>query len=242
MKVQIVENYEEMSRLAADIFAQVINGKKGSVIGLATGDTPIGLYNCLVDDHKAGKVDFADVTTVNLDEYYPIAPDNEQSYRYFMNYYLFDKVNVNKAKTFVPDGQATDPEKSCEDYEKNIDALGGIDVQVLGIGRNGHIGFNEPDADGLYPFTHVTGLTANTIEANSRFFESEAEVPKKALTMGMQSIFKARKIVVLASGEGKADAVKRMLDGKITTDCPASLLCLHPDVILICDKAAASKL
>ena len=242
MKVQVVENYEEMSRLAADIFAQVINGKKESVIGLATGDTPIGLYNCLVDDYKAGKVDFANVTTVNLDEYYPIAPDNDQSYRYFMNYHLFDKVNVDKAKTFVPDGQATDPDKSCEDYEKNIDALGGIDVQVLGIGRNGHIGFNEPDADGLFPFTHVTGLTANTIEANSRFFESEADVPKRALTMGMQSIFKARKIVVLASGEGKADAVKRMLDGKITTDCPASLLCLHPDVILICDKAAASKL
>ena len=242
MKVQVVENYEEMSRLAADIFAQVINGKKESVIGLATGDTPIGLYNCLVDDYKAGKVDFANVTTVNLDEYYPITPDNDQSYRYFMNYHLFDKVNVDKAKTFVPDGQATDPDKSCEDYEKNIDALGGIDVQVLGIGRNGHIGFNEPDADGLFPFTHVTGLTANTIEANSRFFESEADVPKRALTMGMQSIFKARKIVVLASGEGKADAVKRMLDGKITTDCPASLLCLHPDVILICDKAAASKL
>ena len=240
MKVQVVENYEEMSRLAADIFAQVINGKKESVIGLATGDTPIGLYNCLVDDYKAGKVDFANVTTVNLDEYYPITPDNDQSYRYFMNYHLFDKVNVDKAKTFVPDGQATDPDKSCEDYEKNIDALGGIDVQVLGIGRNGHIGFNEPDADGLFPFTHVTGLTANTIEANSRFFESEADVPKRALTMGMQSIFKARKIVVLASGEGKADAVKRMLDGKITTDCPASLLCLHPDVTVICDEDAYS--
>ena len=241
MKVKIVENYSEMSRKAADIFAEVINSKTQCVLGLATGDTPIGMYECLVADHKAGKVDFANVKSVNLDEYYPITPDNEQSYRYFMNYHLFDKVNINKADTYVPDGQAKDVEKSCEEYEKNIDALGGIDIQVLGIGRNGHIGFNEPDSE-LYPYTHITDLTANTIEANSRFFESEDDVPKQALTMGIESIFKARKIVILASGEGKAEAVKAMLCGNITTNCPASLLRLHSDTTLICDKAAGKLL
>ena len=242
MKVQIVENYKEMSRVAADVFAEVISAKPQCVLGLATGDTPIGMYECLVEDYKAGKIDFASAKSVNLDEYYPITPDNDQSYRYFMNYHLFDKVNINKAGTFVPDGQATDADKSCEAYEKNIDALGGIDIQVLGIGRNGHVGFNEPDADGLFPYTHVTDLTANTIEANSRFFASEDDVPKQALTMGMESIFKARKIVILASGEGKAEAVKKMLKGNITTTCPASLLRLHPDVTLICDKEAGKLL
>ena len=241
MKIKIVNDYKEMSRIAADIFVEEINAKKECVLGLATGDTPIGMYECLVKDYKAGKVDFAYVKSVNLDEYYPIMPDNEQSYRYFMNYHLFDKVNINTANTYLPDGQAVDTAKSCEDYEKNLDALGGIDIQVLGIGRNGHIGFNEPDTE-LYPYTHITNLTANTIEANSRFFASENDVPKQAVTMGIESIFKARKIVILASGEGKAEAVKRMLDGKITTKCPASLLRLHPDVTLICDKNAAKYL
>ena len=241
MNLKIVESYKEMSRAAADIFAEEINAKPDCVLGLATGDTPIGMYECLVEDYKAGRVDFAGVKSVNLDEDYPITPDNDQSYRYFMNYHLFDKVNINKAGTFVPDGQADDVVKSCDEYEKNIDALGGIDVQVLGIGRNGHIGFNEPDAE-LVSYTHVTDLTANTIEANSRFFASEADVPRQALTMGIQSIFKARRIVILASGEGKAEALKRMLCGKITTDCPASLLALHPNVTLICDKDAAKYL
>ena len=227
--------------MAADIFAAVINENGNCVLGLATGSTPVGMYDKLVEYCNDGKVDFSCVTTVNLDEYYPISPDNEQSYRYFMNCHLFDKVNINKERTFVPDGQTEDAEKTCEEYEKNIDDLGGIDIQVLGIGRNGHIGFNEPD-DGLIPFTHVTALTQDTIEANSRFFERGEQVPKQALTMGIQSIFKARKIVVLASGEEKAEAVKIMLSGKITTDCPASILCLHPNVILICDKMAAAQI
>ena len=242
MKIHIVDNYAELSRTAADIFADVISSKKDCVLGFATGDTPIGMYNCLIEDYKAGKLDFSKVKSVNLDEYYPIAPDNEQSYRCFMNKNLFNSVNIAKENTHLPNGEAKDIDKSCEEYEKNIDALGGIDIQVLGIGRNGHIGFNEPDLDGLIPFTHCTALTADTIEANSRFFESEADVPKHALTMGIQSIFKARKIVILASGMGKAEAVERMLGGKITTDCPATLLCLHPDVTLICDKEAAIKL
>ena len=239
MQIKVVENYGEMSREAAKIFAEVINGNKEPVLGLATGDTPIGMYDCLVDSYNKGEIDFSKVRSVNLDEYYPLAPDNEQSYRYFMNEKLFDRVNINKDNTYVPDGMAKDTDKFCRDYENTINSLGGIDVQVLGIGRNGHIGFNEPD-DGLLPYTHLTKLTANTIEANSRFFENENDVPKHALTMGIRSIFKARKIVVLASGVEKAEAVKMMLSGSITTRCPASLLCLHSDCILICDKAAYS--
>lgn len=239
MKILVVDNYAEMSRAAADIFGEVIKKNPTCVLGLATGDTPIGLYDCLIDDYKTGKLDFAGVRTVNLDEYYPISPDNDQSYRYFMNEKLFDSINIDKKNTMVPDGLAKDANKFCREYEEMIDSLGGIDVQVLGVGRNGHVGFNEPE-DGLYPYTHLTDLTANTIEANSRFFASEADVPKQALTMGMSSIFKARKIVVMASGKGKAEAVKTMLGGRITTSCPATLLALHNDVVLICDKEAYS--
>lgn len=239
MKILVVDNYAEMSRAAADIFGEVIKENPTCVLGLATGDTPIGLYDCLIDDYKTGKLDFAGVRTVNLDEYYPISPDNDQSYRYFMNEKLFDSINIDKNNTMVPDGLAKDANKFCREYEEMIDSLGGIDVQVLGVGRNGHVGFNEPE-DGLYPYTHLTDLTANTIEANSRFFASEADVPKQALTMGMSSIFKARKIVVMASGKGKAEAVKTMLGGRITTSCPATLLALHNDVVLICDKDAYS--
>lgn len=239
MKILVVDNYAEMSRAAADIFGEVIKENPTCVLGLATGDTPIGLYDCLIDDYKTGKLDFAGVRTVNLDEYYPISPDNDKSYRYFMNEKLFDSINIDKKNTMVPDGLAKDANKFCREYEEMIDSLGGIDVQVLGVGRNGHVGFNEPE-DGLYPYTHLTDLTANTIEANSRFFASEADVPKQALTMGMSSIFKARKIVVMASGKGKAEAVKTMLGGRITTSCPATLLALHNDVVLICDKDAYS--
>ncbi len=215
--------------------------KKQCVVGLATGDTPIGMYDLIVEDYKAGKVDFSGVSSVNLDEYYPISPHNEQSYRYFMDCHLFNKVNINKANTYVPDGHTEDVQRSCEQYERLIDSLGGIDLQVLGIGRNGHVGFNEPD-DTLEAFTHITDLTADTIEANSRFFERETDVPRQAITMGTKSIFKARRIIILASGESKAEAVKSMLDEGISTDCPASLLCLHHNVTLICDKDAAKNI
>ena len=201
MEIKVVENYAQMSRAAADIFSEALKNNPKSVLGLATGDTPIGLYDCLVEDYKAGKIDFAEATSVNLDEYYPITPDNDQSYRYFMNKYLFDRVNINKENTYVPDGMTKDP-------------------------------------DVLVAATHLTALTPSTIEANSRFFASEDDVPKKAITMGMQPIFKARKIVVIANGKGKADAIKAMLSGQITAKCPASLLCLHPNVTLICDKEA----
>ena len=197
------------------------------------------MYDCLAEEYRQGKLDFSRVRSVNLDEYYPITPDNNQSYRYFMNEKLFDRVNIRKDATMVPDGTAKDVESACRAYENAIDALGGIDIQVLGIGRNGHIGFNEP-AKELIPFTHLTELTESTIEANARFFEDETQVPRHALTMGIQSVFKARKIILLASGANKAEAVCAMLKGNISTNCPASLLCLHPDVTLICDRDAYS--
>ncbi len=239
MNILVVKNYEEMSQKAAEMFAEVIREKPACVLGLATGDTPIGMYRELVAGYEKGELDFSRVRTVNLDEYYPITPDNDQSYRYFMNHHLFDHVNIDKANTMVPDGCAKDADKFCAEYEAKIDALGGIDLQVLGIGRNGHIGFNEPD-DELIPYTHLTALTPSTIEANSRFFASEADVPKHALTMGVESVFKARKIVLMVSGANKAEAVKAMLKGNLNTKCPASLLRLHPDVTLVCDEDAYS--
>ncbi len=240
MKIIVTENYAEMSRAAGEFIADIIKSKPDCVLGLATGDTPIGMYDCMVEKYNAGELDFSAVRSVNLDEYYPIAPDNDQSYRYFMNKYLFDKVNIDKANTSVPDGEAKEVSAFCDAYEAKIDALGGIEVQVLGIGRNGHIGFNEPGEE-LFKYTHLTSLTPSTIEANSRFFASEDDVPKHALTMGIKSVFKAKKILLLASGKGKAAAIKAMLKGNITTACPATLLCLHNDVTVICDKEAYSE-
>ena len=239
MKITVVKNYEEMSLEAAKYIAETLTAKPDCVLGLATGDTPIGMYQNLVKMYNEGKLDFSKAHSVNLDEYYPITPDNDQSYRYFMNHHLFDHVNIDKANTNVPDGTAKDVEAHCKEYEARIDALGGIDIQVLGIGRNGHIGFNEPDEE-LIKGTHLTELTKSTIEANSRFFASEDEVPKHALTMGIESVFKARKILLVVSGANKAEAVRAMVKGNISTKCPASLLCLHPDVVLICDEAAYS--
>ena len=239
MKIIVTENYEEMSRVAADLFAETLKEKPDAVLGLATGDTPIGMYQGLIAMYEKGALDFSRATSVNLDEYYPITPDNDQSYRYFMNHQLFDHVNIDKARTYVPDGTVKDADAFCREYEAKIDALGGVDVQVLGIGRNGHIGFNEPDDD-LIPFTHLTALTKSTIEANARFFASEEDVPKHALTMGVQSVFKARRILILASGKSKAEAVRGMLKGNLSTRLPASLLQLHTDVTLICDEDAYS--
>ncbi len=241
MKTIVVKNYDEMSRVSADLVADVLRAKPDFVLGLATGSTPVGMYQNLAKMCKEGDLDFSRTHTVNLDEYYPITPDNDQSYRYFMNHQLFDHINIDKANTAVPDGTVAPEELDafCRSYEDHIDALGGIDVQILGIGRNGHIGFNEPDEE-LIPITHLTALTPDTIDANSRFFASEEDVPKHALTMGIQSVFKAKKIFMLATGKNKAEAVKAMVSGNITTKCPASLLCLHPDVTLICDEDAYS--
>lgn len=236
MRITVCKNYDEVSKKASDMVAAKMILKPECVLGLATGSTPIGMYKNLVEMNKNGELDFSTVKTINLDEYYPMRPDNEQSYRYFMNSNLFDHININKENTFVPNGMAEDIERECAEYDARIDEYG-IDIQILGIGQNGHIGFNEPDSQ-LCATTHITGLTENTIEANSRFFESADEVPKKAITMGMASILKAKTIVLLASGKAKHEAVKSLLDAKITTEVPATLLKVHPDVVLICDEEA----
>ena len=206
-------------------------------MGLATGSTPIGTYDKLVELYNNGKIDFSNVTTFNLDEYYPLAPDNDQSYRYFMNEHLFNKVNIPIENTNVINGLAEDPEVECAAFDAKIDATNGIDLQLLGVGINGHIGFNEPD-DALITGTHMTDLTESTIQANSRFFNDISEVPTKALTMGIASILKSKKIVILANGKNKHNAVMEMLNNEIKTSVPATMLKVHPDVVLICDKEA----
>lgn len=237
MRVIVCNDYDEMSIRAAKLVASQMTLKPNCVLGLATGSTPIGLYDRLVEMEKMGEIDFSDVTTFNLDEYYPISPDNSQSYRYFMNEHLFNKVNIDISRTHIPNGETSNPEEECERYEKMISAAGGIDLQILGIGQNGHIGFNEPD-NNLNTVTHLTALTQSTIDANSRFFASRDEVPTKALTMGMASILKSRKIILLASGRTKAAVVAELLKDSINTSVPATLLNVHPDVVLICDREA----
>jgi glucosamine-6-phosphate deaminase len=241
MKIIEVESYEDMSRRAADIIKGVVNSKPDAVLGFATGSTPEGVYKCLIEDNKKGLVDFSKITSFNLDEYEGLDGSNINSYRYFMDHKLFNYINIYKYKTFVPNGKAADLNKECIDYDKKISLAGGIDLQLLGIGSNGHIGFNEP-ADMLIPTTHVTGLTESTIDANSRFFSSLDQVPRRAVTMGMGSILKARRILLLASGENKADVIARLLQGEISTSLPASMLHMHRDVTLIVDKEAASKI
>ncbi len=235
MRLIVCENYEKMSEAAADIIASALILNPEAKLGLATGTTPIGTYDKLVEMNKAGKIDFSKVETFNLDEYYPIKATNDQSYRYFMNKYLFDRVNIDKNNTHVPNGEAADPDEEGKAYDEMLRAAGGVDIQLLGIGRNGHIAFNEPDSF-LIAGTHKTALTEDTIEANSRLFNDISEVPRFALTMGMASIMSAKTILLLANGKGKHDAFFSLLDDKITPDVPATFLKLHPDVILICDK------
>lgn len=239
MRVIVCDGYEELSDQAAKLVASQLMLKPESVLGLATGSTPIGMYRRLSSMNARGEIDFSKVVTFNLDEYYPISPNNPQSYRYFMNEQLFSKVNIDINNTFVPNGMTDDPDRECDEYEKNIKAHGGIDLQILGIGRNGHIGFNEPGAN-LNSATHLTKLTDSTIDANSRFFESEADVPREAITMGIASILKSKKIILLASGAAKSRVVSELLDGDINTSVPATLLKVHPDVVLICDRDAYS--
>lgn len=239
MRVIVTENYDELSEKAAKIIASQIMLKPDCVLGLATGSTPEGLYKRLIKLYNDGEVDFSKVVSFNLDEYYPISPENNQSYRYFMNEKLFSHINIDINKTHVPNGETKDVEKECANYEKMIEDAGGIDMQLLGIGVNGHIGFNEPDAN-LNTLTHITNLTESTIEANSRFFESREKVPTKAITMGIATILKARRIVLLASGKTKHSAVSELLNDDITTENPATMLKVHPDITLICDKEAYS--
>lgn len=237
MRLQVCETYEEMSKAAAKLVASQITIKPDCVLGFATGSTPVGMYRELCQMYQAGELDFSGVTTFNLDEYYPIQKDNPESYHAFMEENLFRHVNVPRDRIHIPDGNAPDPEKECDAYEKAIQSCGGIDLQILGIGQNGHIGFNEPDAS-LDAKTHVTQLTESTIEANSRFFDSVAQVPRKAITMGVSTILKSRKIILLASGKNKHAVVKGLLTDTVSTSLPATLLNLHPDVVVICDREA----
>lgn len=241
MKIKIAEDYYQMSRIAANIISAQIIIKPDCVLGLATGSSPIGTYNQLVRWYEKGDLDFSEVTTINLDEYKGLSPDNPQSYRYFMNHHLFDRVNIQKSRTYVPDGLEADAEKACADYNAIIKNCGGIDLQLLGLGRNGHIGFNEPGA-AFEKETHCVNLTQSTIDTNSRFFSSEEEIPKQAYTMGIKSIMQAHKILVIVNGIQKAEIVKQAFFGPIPPQVPASVLQLHPDVTLVADKEALSLL
>lgn len=227
-----VKTYAQLSERAAQIILAQIEKKPESVLGLATGSTPVGTYNELIKAYESGKADFSNVKTVNLDEYCGLSGDNGQSYRYFMNKHLFDKVNINKANTNIPDGTAADLEKECERYDSVIEALGGIDLQILGIGVNGHIGFNEP-SDEFSHKTHVVELDEKTRISNSRFFEKMSDVPDKAVTVGTETIMSAEKILLLANGEAKKDIIEKAVHGEITPRVPASILQKHKNLTVI---------
>lgn len=241
MNIIKVKDYDEMSLEASLVFKKLLTEKKDAVLGLATGSTPLGTYKKLIEYNKEGLIDFYNVSTVNLDEYVGLEPTHDQSYRYFMNENLFDHININKNHTNVPDGMAKDLDVECKRYDILIDKYGAIDLQLLGLGQNGHIGFNEP-SDSFSFGTNVVTLTENTREANKRFFKSIDEVPKKAITMGLGSIMSAKKVLMVANGKAKADAVAAMVKGKINPSCPASILRYHKDFILIVDSEAASKI
>jgi len=241
MKVIVVQDYEAMSLKAAQIIASHVTLKSNSVLGLATGSTAVGMYDELVRMFERKQIDFNEVTTFNLDEYYPLNSENENSYHAYMNAHLFGRINVPSESIHIPSGMADNVEFECQSYEERIQDAGGIDIQVLGIGRNGHIGFNEPDIK-FEARTHLVELDKKTIEDNSRFFSSIEEVPKHAISMGVKTIMHAKKIMLLASGIEKSDAIYEMIHGKIVPTLPASVLQLHPEVIVILDEAAASLL
>ncbi len=237
MRVYCEKDYEQASRRAANIIASQVILKPDCVLGLATGSTPVGAYKELITKCENGDLDFSKVKSVNLDEYKGLSPENDQSYRYFMNTNLFDHINIDKNNTNVPNGLEPDADKACAEYDKIIESMGGIDLQLLGLGHNGHIAFNEP-AEEFSKGTNCVNLTQMTIDANARFFENKDMVPKQAYTMGIASIMQAKKILIVACGEDKAEIVKKAFTGPITPAVPASVLQLHPDVTLVGDAAA----
>ncbi len=241
MKIIETKDYADMSRKAANIIAAQMITKPECVLGLATGSSPIGTYDNLVAMYENGDLDFSGVTTVNLDEYKGLTRDNDQSYYYFMHEHLFDRVNIDADRTNVPNGMEADAEKECKRYEEFIKSLGGVDLQLLGLGHNGHIGFNEP-APVFEKETHCVNLTESTIEANKRFFASADDVPRQAYTMGIGTIMRAKKILLVASGEDKAEIVAKAFFGDVTPEVPASILQMHPDVTIVADAAALSKI
>ncbi|MCI9527340.1 MAG: glucosamine-6-phosphate deaminase [Lachnospiraceae bacterium] len=239
MNIIKANDYNDMSRKAANIISAQVIVKPDCVLGLATGSSPLGLYANLVERYKQGDLDFSQVKSVNLDEYLGLTHDNPQSYYYFMNENLFRQINIAPENTHIPDGLAENAEQACAEYEQIIQSLGGIDLQLLGLGNNGHIGFNEPGTAFEQP-THCVSLTESTIQANSRFFEKLEDVPTKACTMGIKSIMSAKKIVIIVNGKGKADIVQKAFFGPVTTDVPASILQMHPNVTLVADAEALS--
>ena len=232
MKFITVDSYEKLSRMAANIIAAQVISKPDCVLGLATGSSPLGTYANLAKYCADGDVDFSNVTSVNLDEYVGLDGTNDQSYRYFMNTNLFEKINIDISRTHVPNGTSENMQEECENYNKLIEYLGGIDLQLLGIGLDGHIGFNEPD-EFFEKGTHVVTLDPSTIEANARFFESIDDVPKSAVTMGMLHIMQAKKVLLIANGKNKKEIMEKAFYGPITPKVPASILQLHPDVTII---------
>lgn len=241
MKIYRAADYAAMSRKAANILSAQVILKPDSVLGLATGSTPIGLYNQLISWYNKGDLDFTDVITINLDEYVGLPAGHAQSYRRYMRTHFFDHVNIRPENAHVPDGMAADPRAECRRYNEIIHRFGPIDIQLLGLGHDGHIGFNEP-GKAFALDTHVVDLTPMTIEANARFFSSAADVPRQALTMGVKTIMQARRVLMVVSGEDKAEIVRTAFTGPVTTQVPASILQMHPDFILVGDEAALSLL
>lgn len=241
MNIQVFASGDQLDEACADLIGGMIRIKPRAVLGLATGGTPLGVYRRLIDDYRNGLVSFRHATTFNLDEYVGLPEDHPESYHAYMRKNLFDHIDLPLSRAHLPNGNAADLEAECRHYDALIEEAGGIDLQLLGIGHNGHIGFNEPDRE-LATGTHVVELAEKTRQANARFFNSIDEVPRLAITMGVGTILKARTIVLMAKGEDKADIVRRALEGPITTDCPASLLQAHPQLIVLLDQGAASKL
>ena len=240
MRIIVCDNYDLLSKKAAQIVGSQMILDPKSVLGLATGSTPIGMYKNLIKMYEEGLIDFSKTTTFNLDEYYQLPINNDQSYHYFMDENLFNHININRENIHIPNGMADDIDAECVLYDKMIDD-NGIDIQILGIGNNAHIGFNEPTIN-FNKGTHIVTLDESTREANARFFNSIDEVPTKAITMGTGSIFKSKKILLLASGANKAEAIYNTVHGKVTPEVPSSILQFHKDVIIILDKEAASLL
>ena len=241
MRIIQTENYQAMSAQVAALIAAQAVSKPDSVLGLATGSTPIGAYRLLAEWHKRGTLSFAGIRSVNLDEYRGLGPGHEQSYHWFMRKNLFDHIDLRPENAHMPDGLADDPAAECARYDALIARLGGIDLQLLGLGRNGHIGFNEPGASFVLP-THLVELAESTIDANSRLFASKDDVPRQAITMGVGDIMRAKRVLVAVSGAEKADVVSKAFFGPVTPELPASILQLHPDVVLVGDRAALSGL
>lgn len=239
MRIVRAKDYEDMTRKAAAIIAAQVVTDPACVLGLATGSTPIGAYQNLIAGYEAGDLDFSQVTTYNLDEYRGLSHDDPQSYHFFMKENLFDHINIDQANTFVPDGSNPDADAVCAEYDRMVEEAGYPDLQLLGIGNNGHIGFNEPDTC-FSKGTHCVDLTESTIEANSRLFDNIEDVPRQAYTMGTHTIMNAFSVLVIANGEKKAQAVHDMCFGPIEPSCPASILQLHPNCVVVADEAALS--